>query len=166
MRAPPSRRSQGPAYALSLGAGFRGGPVFPALLIGAAMGALAAEVLPGLEVTPAFAAGIAAATAAVLRVPFTAALLATVLVGSSAADVAPIAVLAAAVGWLVAVALPNPEDRAKAGAESDAPDLGLVDDDGSRKEVREAAPPLGEEHGNETDEQRHDRQYEPDQAHE
>ena len=150
--------AKGLAYALSLGAGFRGGPVFPALLLGAAIGVLAADALPGLEVTPAFAAGIAAATAAVLRVPFTAALLATVLVGSSAADVAPIAVLAAAVGWLVAVALPNPEDRAEAGAESDAPDLGLVDDDGSREEVREAAPALGEEHGNESGEERHDRQ--------
>jgi hypothetical protein len=64
--------------------------------------------------TPAVATGIAAATAAVLRVPFTAVLLATLLVGSSAAEVAPIAVLAAAVGWLVAIALPNPEDRAKA----------------------------------------------------
>ena len=64
-----------------------------------------------LETTPAVAAGIAAGTAAVLRVPFTAVLLATLLIGSSAADVAPIAVLAAATGWLVAVALPNPEDR-------------------------------------------------------
>jgi hypothetical protein len=31
--------------------------------------------------------------------------------GPSAFDVAPIAVLAAAVAWLVATALPNPEDR-------------------------------------------------------
>lgn len=103
--------AKGLAYALSLGAGFRGGPVFPALLIGVAIGVLAADVLPGLEVTPAVATGIAAATAAVLRVPFTAVLLATLLVGSSAEDVAPIAVLAAAVAWLVAIALPNPEDR-------------------------------------------------------
>ena len=123
------------------------------------MGALAAEALPGLEVTPAFAAGVAAATAAVLRVPFTAALLATVLVGSSAPDVAPIAVLAAAIGWLVAVALPNPEDRVEADAESDAPDLGLVEDDGSRKEVREPSPPLGEEHGDEADEERDDGEH-------
>jgi H+/Cl- antiporter ClcA len=106
--------AKGLAYALSLGAGFRGGPVFPALLIGVAIGVLAADLLPGLEVTPAVATGIAAATSAVLRVPFTAVLLATLLVGSSAADVAPIAVLAAAVGWLVAVALPNPEDREEA----------------------------------------------------
>lgn len=102
---------KGLAYALSLGAGFRGGPVFPAVLIGVATGVLAADTLPGLGVTPAVATGIAAATAAVLRVPFTAVLFATILVGSSAMDVAPIAVLGAAVGWLVAVALPNPEDR-------------------------------------------------------
>jgi hypothetical protein len=71
-------------------------------------------VLPGLNTTPAVAAGIAAGTTAVLRVPFTAVLLATLLMGSSAFDVAPIAVLAAAAAWLVATALPNPEDRAQA----------------------------------------------------
>jgi H+/Cl- antiporter ClcA len=110
--------AKGLAYALSLGAGFRGGPVFPALLIGVAIGMLAADALP-FEVTPAVATGIAAATAAALRVPFTAVLFATLLVGTSAADVAPIAVLAAAVGWLVAVALPNPEDRPKAKLEEE-----------------------------------------------
>jgi H+/Cl- antiporter ClcA len=76
-----------------------------------AIGVLAADVLPGLETTPAIATGIAAATSAVLRVPFTAVLLATLLLGSSATEVAPVAVLASAVGWIVAVALPNPEDR-------------------------------------------------------
>ena len=110
--------AKGLAYALSLGAGFRGGPVFPALAIGVAIAMLGADVLPGLETTPAVAAGIAAGVAAVLRVPFTAVLLATLLIGSASADVAPIAVLAAAVGWLVAVALPNPEDRAAERAES------------------------------------------------
>jgi chloride channel protein, CIC family len=106
--------AKGLAYALSLGAGFRGGPVFPALALGTAIAVVAADLLPGLETTPAVAAGIAAATAAVLRVPFTAVLLATLLVGSSAFDTAPIAVLAAVVGWLVATALPNPEDRPEA----------------------------------------------------
>jgi chloride channel protein, CIC family len=103
--------AKGLAYALSLGAGFRGGPVFPAIAIGAALGVSAADVLPGLETTPAVAAGIAAGTAAVMRVPFTAVLLSTLLVGSAAIDTAPIAVLAAAVGWLVTISLPNPEDR-------------------------------------------------------
>jgi H+/Cl- antiporter ClcA len=103
--------AKGLAWALSLGSGFRGGPVFPAIAIGVAIGVLAADLLPGLETTPAIATGIAAGTAAAMRVPFTAAVLTTLLVGSSATDTAPIAVLAAAVGWLVATALPNPEDR-------------------------------------------------------
>ena len=103
--------AKGLAYALSLGAGFRGGPVFPAIAIGVAAAMVAANVLPGLDTTPAVAIGIAAGTTAVLRVPFTAVLLVSLLMGPSAFDVAPIAVLAAAVAWLVATALPNPEDR-------------------------------------------------------
>jgi H+/Cl- antiporter ClcA len=113
---------KGLAYALSLGAGFRGGPVFPALALGVAIGVMAADVLPGLDLTPAVAAGLAAGTAAVLRVPFTAVLLATLLLGSSAVEVTPIAVFAAATGWLVAMALPSPEDRmADSGETADAP---------------------------------------------
>jgi H+/Cl- antiporter ClcA len=103
--------TKGLAYALSLGAGFRGGPVFPAIAIGVAAAMVAADVLPGLHTTPAVAAGIAAGTTAVLRVPFTAVLLVSLLMGPSAFDVAPIAVLAAATAWLVATVLPNPEDR-------------------------------------------------------
>jgi H+/Cl- antiporter ClcA len=106
--------AKGLAYGLSLGAGFRGGPVFPAIAIGAAIGVLAADVLPGLATTPALAAGIAAGTAASLRVPFTAALLVALLVGPSFSEIAPIAVLAAAIGWIVTIALPNPEARAAA----------------------------------------------------
>jgi H+/Cl- antiporter ClcA len=104
--------AKGLAYALSLGAGFRGGPVFPAIALGVAAAMVAANVLPGLDTTPAVAAGIAAGTTAVLRVPFTAVLLVSLLMGASAFDVAPIAVLAAAIAWLVATMLPNPEDRA------------------------------------------------------
>ena len=103
--------TKGLAYALSLGAGFRGGPVFPAIALGVAAAMAAANVLPGLDTTPAVAAGIAAGTTAVLRVPFTAVLLVSLLMGDSAFEVAPVAVLAAAVGWLAATALPNPEDR-------------------------------------------------------
>lgn len=103
--------AKGLAYALSLGAGFRGGPVFPAIALGVAAAMAAADVLPGLHTTPAVAAGIAAGTTAVLRIPFTAVLLVSLLMGASAFDVAPIAVLAAAIAWLVATALPNPEDR-------------------------------------------------------
>jgi len=105
--------AKGLAYALSLGAGFRGGPVFPAIALGVAAAMVAANLFPSFHTTPAVAVGIAAGTTAVLKVPFTAVLLATLLMGSSAFDVAPIAVLAAAVAWLIATALPSPEDRAQ-----------------------------------------------------
>ena len=115
---------KGLAYALSLGAGFRGGPVFPALAIGVALGVMCADALPGLSLTPAVATGLAAGTAAVLRTPFTAVLLSTLLVGSSAIDVAPIIVLAAATAWLAATAFPNPEDRAARSGEPLDPPVG------------------------------------------
>lgn len=98
------------AYALSLGAGFPGAARLPGAR-SRPSAVTAADILPGLETTPAVAAGIVAATYAVPRVPFMAVLLATLLVGSSAFDTAPISVLAAVVGWIVAIALPNPEDR-------------------------------------------------------
>ncbi len=52
------------AYALCLGS-LRGGPVFPALFLGGATGALLAP-LPGLGVVPGVAAGMAASSAAAL----------------------------------------------------------------------------------------------------
>jgi chloride channel protein, CIC family len=119
--------AKGLAYAVSLGAGFRGGPVFPALAIGVALGVMGADVLPGLSLTPAVATGLAAGTAAVLRTPFTAVLLSTLLVGSSAPDVAPITVLAAATGWLAATAFPAPEDRRPASGEPLDPPVGDED---------------------------------------
>jgi H+/Cl- antiporter ClcA len=39
--------AKGLAYSLSLGAGFRGGPVFPAIAIGTALAVAAADLLPG-----------------------------------------------------------------------------------------------------------------------
>ena len=97
--------AKGLAYALSLGAGFRGGPVFPALTLGLAGGTLASIVLPGLQLMPALVAGVAAAAAAIMRMPFFAALVASLLAGAAAFDTMPIAVVAATVGWLVASAV-------------------------------------------------------------
>jgi hypothetical protein len=42
----------------------------------------------------------------------------------------------------------------------------VVDDDGAGEKVREAAAPLGEQHGQEPREERHDREDEPDEPHE
>jgi hypothetical protein len=57
------------AYGLSLSA-FRGGPVFPSMFIGAAIG-IAASGLPGMDLAPAIGMGIGAMCAAMLRLPLT-----------------------------------------------------------------------------------------------
>jgi H+/Cl- antiporter ClcA len=96
------------AYGISLGAGFRGGPIFPAVAIGVFTGVLAATVLPGLDLTPAVLAGTAAGAAAGLKLPFIGALMAGVLGGAAAADTIPITIIAAVVAWLVTLALDHP----------------------------------------------------------
>ena len=50
---------KGIAWSISLG-GFRGGPVFPSLFLGAAAGVMASH-LPGFSITPAVAVGMGAA---------------------------------------------------------------------------------------------------------
>lgn len=102
---------KGAAYALSLGAGFRGGPTFPAVTLGAVTGVLASIVLPGLDLTPAVIAGVAAAASAALGLSFFGALLAALLAGSAASETIPIAVIASVIGWLVATALQRREAR-------------------------------------------------------
>ena len=67
------------AYGLSLSA-FRGGPVFPSMFIGAAIG-IAASGLPGMDLAPAIGMGIGAMCAAMLRLPLTSTLLAVLLLG-------------------------------------------------------------------------------------
>lgn len=89
------------AYSLSLSA-FRGGPTFPAMLLGAA-GGVALAHLPGLETVPAAAIGIGAMTAAMLRLPMTAVLLATLFLGTDGLPVIPLTIVAAVVAYLTAV---------------------------------------------------------------
>jgi H+/Cl- antiporter ClcA len=96
--------AKGLAYAVSLGSGFRGGPVFPAIFLGIALAMLASlwfDVSPTLAV----AVGAAAGTAAVTRLLITSTLLAALLVGIDGLDAVPAAVLAAAAAWLVIHAL-------------------------------------------------------------
>jgi H+/Cl- antiporter ClcA len=100
--------AKGLAYAISLGVGFRGGPIFPAVAIGAMVGVLASIALPDFALAPAVVAGIAAGAAAPLKLPFFGALLAALLVGLTATGTAPIAVIAGVTGWLVALRLDVP----------------------------------------------------------
>jgi H+/Cl- antiporter ClcA len=75
-------------YAVSLGAGFRGGPVFPAIFLGIGLATFAVELLdvsPTLAVAIGTAAGMAAATRLLLA-PL---LFAALLVGVSGLDAIP-----------------------------------------------------------------------------
>jgi len=93
-------------YGLSLSA-FRGGPVFPAMFIGAVLG-IAAAGLPGMSLAPAIGMGIGAMCAAMLRLPMTSTLLATLLLGADGVSVTPQVVVAVTVAFVVTNLLPVP----------------------------------------------------------
>jgi H+/Cl- antiporter ClcA len=91
-------------YAVSLGAGFRGGPVFPAIFLGVAVGMLAGiafDVSPTLAVAVGAAAGMASMT----RLVFASLLFSALLVGTNGIDTVPAAVLATAAAWIVTMSL-------------------------------------------------------------
>jgi H+/Cl- antiporter ClcA len=92
------------AYAVSIGAGFRGGPVFPAIFVGVAVGVLGSVVVDSYSITAGVAVGVAAGGAAALRAPFFGALMAALLVGSTGTNTIPLAIIGAVVAWLVAMA--------------------------------------------------------------
>ncbi len=92
------------AYAVALGSGFRGGPIFPATFLGVAVAVLASLLFTGIALTPLAAAGIAASAAAMTRLPATSALLGALLVAGTGPAVAPFAIFGAVAGLLVAAA--------------------------------------------------------------
>jgi len=94
---------KGLAYALALSS-FRGGPVFPAMFIGAAAG-MAASSLPGLELVPAVAMGIGAMCTVMLTLPLTATLLATLLLGTDGLAAMPLVIVAVVVAYVVTARL-------------------------------------------------------------
>ncbi|MET9364538.1 chloride channel protein [Streptomyces sp. NPDC006632] len=98
---------KGTAYTLCLGS-LRGGPIFPAVFLGAAAGVLLAP-LPGLGVIPAMAIGMAAATAATLRLPVSSVVLVALLLDTP--GLMPLVILAAAVAFITAEVLPSGRRR-------------------------------------------------------
>lgn len=91
-------------YGIALSAGFRGGPIFPALSLGVGTGAaVALFVDPALE-TPMIVAAIAACVSASLKLPFTAGLLALLVTSSAGVTTAPEAILGAVIGLLIRMA--------------------------------------------------------------
>jgi H+/Cl- antiporter ClcA len=97
------------AYGLSLSA-FRGGPVFPALFIGGALG-IAVSGLPGMDLAPAIAMGIGAMSCAMLRLPLTATLLAVILMGKDGVVVTPQVIVAVVTAFVTINVLPTPGPR-------------------------------------------------------
>ncbi|MGY4985089.1 chloride channel protein [Streptomyces nigrescens] len=94
---------KGLAYCASLSA-FRGGPIFPALFLGAAGGVVLSH-LPGLSLTAGFAMGVGAMCVAMLRLPMTSVLLATLLLGKSGLTVMPLVIVAVVVAYVVVLRL-------------------------------------------------------------
>ncbi|MBA3866303.1 MAG: chloride channel protein, partial [Solirubrobacterales bacterium] len=94
---------KGLAWGVSLG-GFRGGPTFPAMFLGAAAGVLASH-LPGFDMTGAVGVGIGCGVVSVLRLPLTAVVLGVLLTSKSGAGTEPLVIVGVVVAYLATIAL-------------------------------------------------------------
>jgi H+/Cl- antiporter ClcA len=105
---------KGLAYSVSM-SGFRGGPVFPSMFLGAA-GGIAMSHLPGLPLTAGFAMGVGAMCVAMLKLPMTSVLLATLLLGTPGLTVMPLVIVAVVVSFVVSLRLTTaPAEQRPAG---------------------------------------------------
>jgi H+/Cl- antiporter ClcA len=121
------------AYGVSL-SGFRGGPTFPALFIGAA-GGVALSHLPGLPLVDGIAMGIGAMSVVMLRLPLTSVLLASLLLASDGLAVMPLVIVAVVVAYVISARFtPSPAPAADAPAPQAAadPDAATVHLQGGR----------------------------------
>ena len=107
---------KGVAYGLSLGS-FRGGPAFPAIFLGSAAGLMAGQ-LPGFSITPGVAVGVGAATVAVLRLPLSAIVLATLLTAKSGAGAGPLIIVGVVVAYLTITFISRPPAAERSRAEA------------------------------------------------
>ncbi|WP_055595773.1 chloride channel protein [Streptomyces hirsutus] len=94
------------AYCASLSS-FRGGPVFPAMFVGAAGGILLSHA-PGLSLVAGFAMGVGAMSTAMLRLPLVSVLLATLLLGSQGLTVMPLVIVSVVVAHVASARLTPP----------------------------------------------------------
>ena len=95
------------AYGMSLSA-FRGGPTFPAMFIGAAMG-LALSHLPGLPPIAGVAMGIGAMSVTMLRLPLTSVLLTSLFLQADGVALMPLTIVSVVVAFVAAARLsPQP----------------------------------------------------------
>jgi hypothetical protein len=102
---------KGLAYGISL-SGFRGGPTFPAMFVGA-VGGVALSHLPGLPAVAGAGMGIGAMTCAILGLPLTSVLITTVFLGSDGVEIMPVVIVAVVVTYVGRAHL-SPQRRATA----------------------------------------------------
>lgn len=105
------------AYGVSL-AGFRGGPTFPAMFIGAALG-LALSHLPGLPPIAGIGMGIGAMAVTMLGLPLTSVLLTAVFLQDDGLSLLPLVIVSVVVAYVARARLaprPLPEPTAPASA--------------------------------------------------
>ncbi len=90
---------KGVAYGASLVA-FRGGPTFPAMFIGAALGVLISHIT-GIPMVPMVAVGIASMTVSMLGLPFVSVLLACLFLGTDGIQTMPLAIISVVIAFIV-----------------------------------------------------------------
>ncbi len=94
---------KGLAYGASL-SGFRGGPTFPGMFIGAA-GGIALSHLPGLPMIAGAAMGIGAMTVVMLGLPLTSVLLTVIFLSADGLALTPLVIVAVAVAYVASARL-------------------------------------------------------------
>jgi H+/Cl- antiporter ClcA len=128
---------KGIGYGISM-SGFRGGPVFPSLYLGAA-GGIALSHLPGLPMVPALGMGIGAMACVMLQLPLTSVLLATLLLLSDAVAVTPLVIVAVVVAFVISARLaPKPAAAAPAPAAGAVPAQAAPGQDAPASQASEA----------------------------
>jgi hypothetical protein len=104
---------KGLGYAIAL-SGFRGGPVFPGMFIGA-VGGIALSHLPGLPMIAGAAMGIGAMTVAMLGLPLVSVLLVLVFLQGDGLALTPLVIVAVVVSYVASAHLtPLPKEAPRA----------------------------------------------------
>jgi H+/Cl- antiporter ClcA len=116
------------AYIISLSS-FRGGPVFPALFVGA-VGGMALSHAPGLPLVPALAMGIGALCVAMLKLPLTSVLLASLLVAHDGYSAMPLVIVAVTVTYVVSARLDPATSTSPSPSDADVTAPGMADPGG------------------------------------
>jgi H+/Cl- antiporter ClcA len=132
------------AYSISL-AGFRGGPIFPSMFIGAA-GGMALSHLPGLPLIAGAAIGIGAMVAGMLQLPITAVLITVLFLGTDGLNTMPLIILAVVTSFVLSkwLAGPPPPPAAESSPQGESSPQDDAEQPGGGRQL-----PGGEDHDRE-----------------